>query len=260
MPPFAVISDIHANLAALRSVLLDIEGQGLDRILCLGDIVGYGPDPAECVQLVRQRCALCLKGNHDVAATTEPLGFNQAARQAALWTKKRLVPGWFSGPTRRANWQWILSLPDRHSEERRLFVHGSPRDPVMEYVEESDLFENDLTSGRPEPSAKIQHIFSYILGTCFIGHTHRPGVIDEAYAWHSPHALDFVWRGAGKALINVGSVGQPRDGDPRASYVVVDGPEVRFRRVEYDIDETIEKIRGISWLHDQLAERLTEGR
>lgn len=260
MPPFAVISDIHANFAALRAVILDIEELGLDRIICLGDIVGYGPDPAECVSLIRQRCHLCLKGNHDVAATHEPLGFNQAARQAALWTKRRLAPGWFSGPTRRANWQWLLTLPDRHSEDRRLFVHGSPRDPIMEYVEAADLFENDLATGRPAPSTKIQHIFSYILDTCFVGHTHRPGVIDEAYAFHTPSSLDQVWRGAGKALINVGSVGQPRDGDPRASYVVVDETEVRFRRVEYDIAETVEKIRRIGWLHEQLAERLTEGR
>jgi len=253
---FAIISDIHGNLEALEAVLADIDAQGAERIVCLGDVVGYGPNPAECVTRVRQRCQFVLKGNHDVAVVLEPLGFNQVARSAAIWSKKKLKPGWFSSRQTRQNWEFLSQLPEREQEGNFLFVHGSPRDPVMEYIEESDIL--DVGFG---PSEKIQAIMGGIAGVCFVGHTHRPGVISVDYRFLKPAEIEGVWPlREERAIVNVGSVGQPRDGDKRACYVLVDAEAVRYRRVEYDVERTGAKIRAIGALHDILADRLLEGR
>ncbi len=253
---YAIISDIHANLAALEAVLADIENRRVQRVVCLGDVVGYGPDPLQCLSIVREKTEFCLKGNHDVAILFEPLGFNQAARSAAIWTKKQVKPGWFSSREKRMNWEFLQGLPERLSEGDNLFVHGSPRDPVMEYIEESDLMNMGFG-----PGDKIQSILNMIEGTCFVGHTHRPGIIDESCKFYKPRDFDLHWQLSGKpTIVNVGSVGQPRDADPRACYVTVDGERVEYHRVEYDVELTVRKIRENNELHEILADRLLEGR
>ena len=255
MNDFAVISDIHANLAALVAVLADIRRQRVERIICLGDIVGYGPDPRECLTLVRRNCHVCLKGNHDLAVLMEPFGFNPRAHEAVLWTRKRIRERWFSSSEVRRNWGLLKRSPEKYRFNDMLFVHGSPRDPINEYVDEYDT--DDLGFG---PGSKIVEIMDSFGRVCFAGHTHQPGIITGDYRYVYPEEVDFHWEVAGgKSFVNVGSVGQPRDGDPRAKYVIHRDDTIFFRLVEYDIKETAEKIREIPELHNSLAERLFKG-
>jgi diadenosine tetraphosphatase ApaH/serine/threonine PP2A family protein phosphatase len=256
--PKAIISDVHGNLEALMAVLGDIAAQEIADIICLGDVVGYGPNPVECADVVRERCRVVLCGNHDAAATGLAFGFNRPAREAIDWTRRQLKPGVFSLPPTRARWEFLKTLPHRFEEDGVLFVHGSPRDPVMEYIEESDTV--DLGFG---PSDKILRIFEALPGPCFVGHTHRPGVITSEMKWVNVSALPegrFTVEPAKKAIVNVGSVGQPRDEDRRACYVVLDGPTATYRRVEYDYNRTREKMLAVQELDPRLGDRLGEGR
>lgn len=251
----AILSDIHANLEALEAVLADLRPHKVDRILCLGDIVGYGPNPRECLRLVRKHCAWTLRGNHDIATLLEPLGFNKTARDAAIWTRKQLQPKWYSGAQSRLDWSILEDAQESRLEGDILYVHASPRDPVMEYVEEADC--QDMGFG---PGDKIQAIMAEVTRLCFVGHTHRPGVITEAYRFYRPQEFDREWRlDGGRTLINVGSVGQPRDGNPDARYVLVGEGVVRFCAVPYDRERTAAKIRAIPELDDRLANRLLDG-
>lgn len=252
---YAILSDIHANLEALEAVLTDIEGRGVGRIVCLGDIVGYGPNPRECLRLVRTHCAWSLRGNHDIAAILEPLGFNKSAHDAAVWTRGQLRPGWFSGKAARLDWALLEDAGESRTEEDILYVHASPRDPVMEYVEEADCL--DMGFG---PGDKIRAIMDEVPRLCFLGHTHRPGIITDAFRFYRPQEFDMEWRlDGGRALVNVGSVGQPRDGNPDARYVLVDGDVIRFCAVPYDRERTAAKIRAIPELDNRLATRLLDG-
>ncbi|GAA4437008.1 metallophosphoesterase family protein [Bremerella cremea] len=245
----AVVSDIHGNLEALTAVLADIESQQVDRIYCLGDVVGYGPNPRECVDIVRS-FDLCILGNHDQAALFDPEGFSQGAEQAIFWTRRQLETGG-SQEEALSRWHFLCGLPRTHQEERRLFVHGSARNPLSEYVFPEDIYN----------PKKLEKIFSLIPNVCFQGHTHVPGVFYESAQFVSPKDFEnstYYFNGE-KAMINVGSVGQPRDGDPRSCYVIVDEKSVTFRRVEYDQNITADKIRGIDDLDDGQGERLFEG-
>lgn len=245
----AVVSDIHGNLEALHAVLKDIESQQVDRIFCLGDVVGYGPNPRECVDIVR-RFDLCILGNHDQAALFDPEGFSQGAEQAIFWTRRQLESGDSQEDT-LTRWHFLCNLPRSHAENQRMFVHGSARNPLCEYVFPEDIYN----------PKKLEKIFSLIPGLCFQGHTHVPGVFFESAQFMSPQDFeDSVYRFSGeKAMINVGSVGQPRDGDPRSCYVVVDDESVTFRRVEYPISVTAGKIRAIDDLDDSQGDRLFQG-
>lgn len=252
---FAVISDIHANLEAFEAVLADIEDRGAERILCLGDIVGYGPDPGPCLSLARQHCAVVLRGNHDMAVLTQALGFNPAAREAVNWTRAQVRPHLLSGWRTRANWRLLKKAPERHEEGDLLFVHGSPRDPVMEYVEEKDLADFGLGA-----APKITEIMGLVSGLCFVGHTHTAGVVSPALDFRRPAALPEGWpRDRHPAIINVGSVGQPRDEDARACYVTVSPEAVQYHRVAYDVEKTVAKIRAVPELDQRFAERLPNG-
>lgn len=246
----AVISDIHSNLASLTAVFADIKEQGAERVFCLGDIVGYGPNPCECIDILLN-VDVCLLGNHDQGALFDPEGFNSGAERAIFWTRDQLekVAGNPGDVDRR--WEFLGERPRNYQENDFLFVHGSPRNPLNEYV-----FPEDTYNRR-----KMEKIFALIKKYSFQGHTHVPGVFTEDYRFFSPEEIDSHYTlGDEKLMINVGSVGQPRDGDPRSCYVIIDDNEVQFRRVEYDVEETVNKIYAISELDNFLADRLRDGR
>lgn len=247
----AIISDLHANLDALEAVLADLRSQEVAEVWCLGDIVGYGFDAEACVDLVQRHCSLCLCGNHDWAMLNDAVGFNPVARQAIDETRRRMKPGRLPVPGQRRRWGYVRNLPQREERPGCLLVHGSPRDPVTEYIFPDDV---DLA---PE---KMTEVFGLVEAACFVGHTHLPGVFTEELQFFTPREVagGFSLAG-GKALINVGSVGQPRDGDPRACYVVLADECVHFRRVEYNVQRTMERIRA-SRIGNLCAERLTLGR
>lgn len=251
---FAIISDIHSNLEALRRVLEDIARRKVETIYCLGDIIGYGPDPGECLDLVSKVCKWSLCGNHDHAVFFEPANFNVAAEKAAFWTRSVLEEETDSG-RRNARWRFLGGLSPRNEMDGLLFVHGSPRKPINEY-----LFPDDVFTAPQKLLANFERMEQL---TCFCGHTHVPGVfVDDPY-FEPPDELGSDRRytiGDEKVIINVGSVGQPRDRDPRAAYVVVDGDEVEFIRVEYNIQVTAKKIRDNPNLDDFLGARLFEGK
>ncbi len=238
-----IVSDIHSNLEALTTVIGDVvRNGGFDEMWALGDLVGYGPDPAACIELLRQHDALCVAGNHDLAASGM-MGvemFNDYAAAAALWT---------TGQLDEEDATYLRGLPLRMEMHGFTAVHGSPRDPVWEYVVNSAsalaTFE-EITTPR-----------------CLVGHSHVPfvcrlqsGVPAFRLATTGP-----VEVGDGQAIVNPGSVGQPRDGDPRASYAVYDSDAetITHYRVEYDTGATQRKMRERG-LPEYLAERLTYGR
>lgn len=246
----AVISDIHSNLEALTAVLQDIRQQGIEETFCLGDIVGYGPNPRECIDAV-MKCDVCLLGNHDQGALFDPEGFNSGAERAIFWTRAQLENGSETTSALNRRWDFLGELPRNHSDGEFLFIHGSARNPLNEYV-----FPEDTYNQR-----KMDKIFSLIHRHAFQGHTHVPGVFTEDYRFISPEEVGYEYRlGEGKSMINVGSVGQPRDGDRRACYVVIEDGVVRFRRVEYPLEETIAKIYGVPELDNFLGDRLRDGR
>ena len=251
----ALISDIHSNFEAATAVLADIQQQKVSEIYCLGDIVGYGPNPRECIDLVMQ-CKVVLLGNHDQGALFDPDGFNPPAERAIFWTRAQLESSSENRQKREARWEFLADRPRMVKEDSLLFVHGSARNPLNEYV-----FPEDIYNQR-----KMDRIFALIDKYCFQGHTHVPGVFTESipqdqYQFQTPDEMDYVYKLDGrKAMINVGSVGQPRDGDWRACYVLLTDDEVKFRRVEYDIETTIKKIHDIPDLDNFLGDRLRDGR
>ena len=152
MKSAAFISDIHSNLEALKAVLADIDRKGYQEILCLGDIVGYGPDPRPCVDLVRKRCRFSLLGNHDEALIKGPWGFNQLARNAIEWTRKRMRPRFYRFGS-QARWNFLAELPIQAEWRNYLLVHGSPRDPVHEYV-----MKTDVILSREWKTSELRHV------------------------------------------------------------------------------------------------------
>jgi predicted phosphodiesterase len=238
----AVISDIHANLHALEAVLAEVDAERPDAIWCLGDLVGYGPRPNECCAIVRARADLCLVGNHDLVALGS-LGledFNLEAGLAAAWTRDQL-----DGDARA---QLDSLAPSGSTEQAQLF-HASARDPVWEYVltEEAALATLELTTAP----------------LVLVGHSHvalalalEDGLVRGGTA---PDGAE-VDLSAARWLLNPGSVGQPRDGDPRAAWLLLDFERrfASFRRVAYPIERTQSEMRGAG-LPDALASRLAVG-
>ena len=246
----AIISDIHSNLEALQAVLDDIDRQGVTDVYCLGDVVGYGPNPRECVDLV-MACQLVLLGNHDQGAMFDPEGFNASAERAIFWTRAQLEAPGENRQLKEKRWEFLAERPRSHKENGFLYVHGSARNPLNEYV-----FPEDIYNQR-----KMERIFALVERYCFQGHTHVPGIFTENLQFFSPEEFESVYKLDGrKTLCNVGSVGQPRDGDWRACYVLLDGETIRYRRVEYDIETTIKKIYAIPDLENFLGDRLRDGR
>jgi diadenosine tetraphosphatase ApaH/serine/threonine PP2A family protein phosphatase len=240
----AVISDIHANLHALESVLTDVDQESVEELWCLGDLVGYGPRPNECCDLIRERAAISLCGNHDLASLglLDVAEFSGDAAAAARWTTGVL------GSEQRA---WLRSLaPQAHPDGAELF-HASPRDPVWEYVlsEEVALLSLAATT---EPLV-------------LVGHTHVALALalapdgDRADGGLAPGGVT-VELDERRFLLNPGSVGQPRDGDSRAAWLLVDTDRrtAAFRRVPYPIEQTQKEMRDAA-LPETLAGRLAHG-
>jgi predicted phosphodiesterase len=246
----ALISDIHSNLEALQAVLKDISAQGVETIYCLGDVIGYGPNPRECIDAILD-LPVVLLGNHDQGAMFDPEGFNPGAERAIFWTRSQLeVPG-ENRQKREKRWEFLAERPRLHRDGEFLFVHGSARNPLNEYV-----FPEDIYNPR-----KMERIFAHVERYCFQGHTHVPGIFTESLQFYSPEEIDHVFELDGrKTMVNVGSVGQPRDGDWRACYVLLDDKTIRYRRIEYDIEATIKKIYDIPDLENFLGDRLRDGR
>lgn len=251
MTSVALISDVHANLEALTVVLDHIESQGYEQIVCLGDVVGYGPDPITCTDFVRKHCHTTLMGNHDEALMKGAWGFNEVARNAVDWTHRQLRPSWLK-PGSRQRWKFLHELPLRHEAHGWLLVHGSPRDPTCEYILPHDT--------KWPGSGKFEECFNAFESICFVGHTHIPGVFDEEPSFRPQKSFDgsFAHTG-GKWIVNVGSVGQPRDGDPRTCYLGYKDERFSFHRLEYPVEVTREKILDISDLDNRLGDRLLEG-
>ncbi len=246
----ALISDIHSNLEGLEAVWADIQKQEITEVFCLGDVVGYGPDPKMCIDRI-MKCQLCLLGNHDQGALFDPEGFNSGAERAIFWTRTQLENSEDNRAERDRRWDFLGELPRNYQDGNLLFVHGSARNPLNEYV-----FPEDIYNKR-----KLDKIFALIGRYAFQGHTHVPGVFTSTYCFFSPEEINYEYRlGDEKAMINIGSVGQPRDGNPRACYVVLEDELVRFRRVEYELEKTIKKIYEIPELDNFLGDRLRDGR
>jgi diadenosine tetraphosphatase ApaH/serine/threonine PP2A family protein phosphatase len=232
-------------------VLADIARRGIVSVYCLGDLVGYGPNPVECIERALG-WDLSILGNHDQAVLFDPDGFGQTAERAVFWTRSVLETA-----GRDDLWSYLGERPRQYRECNFLFVHGSPRNPTNEYLWPEDT----------DNASKMAKVAAHFEQYCFCGHTHVPGVFVEPEAaggqWEflSPPECNHFWRFDGrKTIINAGSVGQPRDGDWRACYVTVDGWDVTFNRVEYDVDATVAKIYATPELDNFLGDRLREGR
>ena len=249
----ALISDIHGNWEALQAVLEDVGRSDVHEIICLGDIIGYGPSPVACLDAVIKNCAHTILGNHDQAALFDPDGFNPVALQAVYWTREQLEAGPGGSAMINRRWDFLGELPRTYSDGNRLFVHGSPREPTNEYIFPEDVYN----------TRKMDTLFDRIELYCFQGHTHIPGVFTSNRDFVTPEDCGYEYRLADeKTMFNVGSVGQPRDNDPRACYVILDDEAntVHYRRVEYPFDVTAAKIYGIPSLDNMLADRLSKGR
>jgi predicted phosphodiesterase len=239
----AVISDIHANRHAFEATLEAVAESDAAEVWCLGDLVGYGAEPDACVQLAREHAAVCLAGNHDMAVTGEiPMDdFSRGASLAAQWTREVMDPG---------NIAFLAALAPQGEEGTVGLYHASPRDPVWEYVLSALLAELCLDA---QPHR-----------VCLIGHSHvalsfvrQEGEPATGEPQREGAGVDLF---EGEWLLNPGSVGQPRDGDPRASWLLLDldGMTASFRRSEYDVAGAAAAIRAAR-LPDSLAERLEYG-
>jgi len=247
----AIVSDIHGNLAALEAVLEDVRSQSVGEVICLGDVVGYGPNPCECLDET-MKFAFTVLGNHDSSAVFDPEGFNSSAERAIFWTRQQLHTVGSPEDCRR-RLDFICKMPRVMRRGGMLFVHGSPRGPTSEYV-----FPEDVQNPK-----KLEKLFSLISHICFQGHTHVPGVFSSDMKFIRSEAVHERFSFAEQSkkwMVNVGSVGQPRDNDPRSCYVIVEDETLTFRRVAYDIDRTVSAIYAQDELENMLGDRLREGR
>lgn len=224
---YAILGDIHSNLAAFEAILQDVKGRGgFDKIWCLGDVVGYGPDPRECIELLRQFEHVCVAGNHDWAAIgkMDTADFNPVAARACHWTAQRLTA---------EDIDYLQNLPLSLCQDDFTLVHGSPREPIWEYLLSTEAAQDNFAH--------------FETAYCLIGHSHVPLVFELVGKNAIHRALpeeDSLTLGKNRLIINPGGVGQPRDGDPRASYAIYDTDTrtIYHYRVEYDVPATQKKM------------------
>ena len=241
---YAVLGDIHSNLTALHAVMEAIRSHGVDQLLSVGDVVGYGAAPTECIELLREHDAAVVLGNHDAAVVGEldTVFFNQHARAAVEWTR-----GVITGD----DMAWLTCLPLTWQDDFVTLAHGSYDHP--------ELFDYVQTPTDADASLELLE-----RPVCFIGHTHVPvcmlRLADDPLRTGYTLDTEIDLNDAIVALVNAGSVGQPRDDDPRTGYVLYDSDTriVTFRRVEYDIETEVRRIREAG-LPTVLAERLYLG-
>jgi predicted phosphodiesterase len=240
---YAIIADIHANLEAFMAILHDIEQrEGFDIIWCLGDVVGYGPDPQACIQLLREYEHIFIAGNHDRAATgrIDTFDFNASAYRAVGWTAAQLSD---------SDIEYLDQAPEMVTVEDFTLVHGSPRSPLLEYILSTSVAEEN---------------FNYFdTRYCLAGHSHLPCIFEETEGGIIQAQFDdeAVWpMGEHRLILNPGGAGQPRDGDPRASYAIYDSEQmlVTHYRVEYDLHITQKKMLEAG-LPQTLIQRLGRG-
>jgi diadenosine tetraphosphatase ApaH/serine/threonine PP2A family protein phosphatase len=242
----AIVSDIHSNHPALEAVLASCDEQGVDAVWCLGDIVGYGAHPDECARTVSERCELSLVGNHDLAVLgeLEVSAFSPAAAAAVEWTRSNSSPETI---------EYLRGLPPSDESHEIGLYHASPRDPVWEYV----LYMDQAAECIKVQSGRVS----------LIGHSHvalffgaPEGGDDDSLRGSHAESGTRLEVGSGRWLLNPGSVGQPRDGDPRAAWLELDTDAwtATYHRVEYDIDTAAEAIESAG-LPPQLARRLYVG-
>ena len=243
----AVLSDIHANRQALEAVLDAVDEAGVDEVWCLGDMVGYGAEPDACTALVRERCSTCLVGNHDLAllGALDISTFSEAAAAAVEWTRENVA---------EETLEFLRSLEPAGSRAGVGLFHASPRDPIWEYVLSTDQADAGLDAQEERVG--------------LIGHSHISLFFVRAAGEERCHAQGAqategteIELGEGEWLLNPGSVGQPRDGDPRAAWLELDtdGWMARYHRLAYDIEGAGAAIREAG-LPEVLAERLEVGR
>jgi len=241
---YAIIADIHSNLAAFTAVLDDIERRGgADEIWCLGDVVGYGPDPHQCLELLRRYDHICVAGNHDWAAIgkLDTSDFNPDAAAACHWTAQQLTT---------EDKRYLENLPLVIERDDFTLVHGSPREPIWEYLVSTVIARQN---------------FAYFKSQfCLVGHSHVPLVFEysetgECLSGQLP-ADSVLWLGESRLIINPGGVGQPRDGDPRASYAIYDSDtrSISHYRIPYDIGATQDRMMDYG-LPEYLVTRLSYG-
>lgn len=238
---YGIISDVHANLAALEIVLKELEG--MDMVIYLGDLVGYGPNPNECIERIRESCGIIIRGNHDLAAIgcKDLYWFNEYAREAIIWTSKVLSSEAKS---------YLGHLSEKKEFEDYIFVHGSLFDHTDEYI---------LTGIEARRNLSMLE-----KGILFVGHTHVPSIFHEeggrikARRLRDGEKIPFCEER--RLIVNVGSVGQPRDGDSRTSFGIIDTElkQIEIRRIPYDILKTQEMMRKFG-LPRYLIERLSIG-
>ncbi|MFO0980495.1 MAG: metallophosphoesterase family protein [Planctomycetota bacterium] len=250
----AIISDVHANWEALRAVLDDIASRQIPIVVCGGDIVGYGSRPAEVIDLIQSRTAICIRGNHDHAVVTGDFAsFSPVALRAGQWTRQQLRPRRDADSHQLRRWEFLGSRPLAARIDDVELSHGSPREPLFEYI-----FPPSKRLARVIARGLLDLTDARVVA---LGHTHVPMMLDE-----NGHAFDvkaFADGGdlpEGRLVINPGSVGQPRDGDPRAAYVEVHGDLIAFRRVAYAVVKQAAEVAEIAGLGRDLAERLLVGR
>ena len=240
---YAILADIHSNLAAFQAVLCDIEDRGgFKQIWCLGDVVGYGPEPHDCLELLRGFDHICVAGNHDLAAAgkIDTMDFNRDAAMATDWTSAKLTD---------SDRLYLQTLPDMRIEDNFTLVHGSPRDPLWEYLLSSIAAQSNMAF--------------YTTTFCLAGHSHVPVIFELIDGVVKARTfIDNVplFLGENKLIINPGSVGQPRDGDPRASYILynTDTNMVCLHRVSYDVKITQRRMES-EGLPEYLIVRLAYG-
>lgn len=237
-----LLSDIHSNLVAFEAVLAD--AGSFDLIWCLGDVIGYGPQPNECIERLRSLPHVCVAGNHDWAAIgkLDVSDFNPDASRACLWTRRQLTAD---------NLAYVQNLPERIVQDGFTLVHGSPRHPIWEYVSHT--------------LAAAENLSYFDTACCLFGHTHIPAVYLTSGPADLVEEAVLPLSGAiplpeGRLLINPGGVGQPRDRDPRASYMLFDLEQrtMQLHRVEYAIEETQRRMIAAK-LPPKLAARLSFG-
>lgn len=245
----AILSDIHGNLEALTAVLHRLESFDVDSMICLGDTVGYGPNSVECLRIVSQ-WAIAIMGDWDMALVEHnPSEWNPAVNRHIEWMREHVSSDSQAEELYRAVGGFKRTLTERGY----LFTHGTP-DNMRDF-----LFPEELYS-----PAKLDRVAEQFGSAMFVGHTHIPGLfLHDGSEWaylEGKEGQIFNIDDYHKVICNVGSVGQPRDGDPRASFVLLDGPVIQFHRIQYDVRAAISKIEAIPEIDDLHGQRLLDGR